>query len=62
MLRQFAKVQSAMPELDINTILNSAGGMGLAWLAIRQDIKMLMHRVKLLEDWRIVTESKKAAN
>lgn len=50
-----------MPELDVNTILNSAGGMGIAWLAIRQDIKMLMHRVRLLEDWRNVVESKKAA-
>ena len=50
-----------MPEVDFNALMSSAGGMGLAWLAIRQDIKMLMHRVKLLEDWRIVTESKKAA-
>lgn len=50
-----------MPELDISTLLNSAGGMGLAWLAIRQDIKMLMHRVRLLEEWRTITESKKAA-
>lgn len=50
-----------MPEIDINTILNSAGGMGLAWLAIRQDLKMLGFRVKVLEDWKNLQESKKAA-
>ena len=50
-----------MPELDINALMSSAGGMGIAWLAIRQDLKMLMHRVRLLEDWRTIQESKKAA-
>jgi hypothetical protein len=50
-----------MPEVDLNSFFNSAGGMGLAWLAIRQDVKMLMFRVKVLEDWRNMQESKKAA-
>lgn len=59
MRRWCVKASSAMPEINIDAMLGSASGVGILWLAIRQDIKLLLMRIGAVEDRCTVLESKK---